>query len=359
MSSFAPGPIPMINNGSHGLLVRDEYTEHGTKCMRDENAEGCFLKPAVRQRLIDLYQDNVLAAQIEYGDAVGDLRLDLKMEKPEDAPILISLAFQGAESLLGTSLTKIFKKLVSAPLSQLDALDIMSGKRDEQSKFMGLVRSSDPSGLVKMGLAQGRSAALGSFGGGQTEETTASLDYLSSLADSSSAIAFAAQRTQPLANASDADLYVLAHAWSAAAGNTRAGFRTAIAEKLGRWNTSGASKVGRKKVDEPTQGNVKITRDTKLVWRASMDPEVPGELWLYKRDYNALASITQKTMDDPSADIGDFYARDATYVEWKLVEPEFTQEAIAANQAAWGKPYETEFRFNNHAQMMTPKGAAK
>lgn len=332
------GPIPEIEGGALGRkaipprVIANDHVEHGDRCESGGGAD-CFLTPPQRTRARNTYEGNVGAAQIQYGDAIEQLRAESANVPPEDVPIFVSLAIGALSTLAGTAVTKALAGK-SSPQEVFGS--ILTGVwAGESETAMDAVRAANPAWVIKEAIDAGKKAAVGTLKEQKDGET---IDYISKLVDAS-AMAFESLR-QVVFN-DDADLLRAMHSFSASMGHTKSQYYAAIKAKVSRWTSSGASRVGRRFSKDETKRNV--VRDTKLVlFRYPDDPEEPPRLMLYKRDYNKVwfqPDDMEKTRE-PLRDDLENEAYDANFVEWKPVEEEFVQEAIAKNRESWGTDYE-------------------
>lgn len=355
------GAIPEISGGEIGRgaiprgTIADDYVAHGGRCDAGGGVD-CFMTAAQRTRAKEVFVGNVLAAQIQYGDALDALRMDALDVKPEELPIFVSLTIDALATLAGGAISKAIGSIGKNPPP--DLWEILRGKdADERATILGAIQSANPSWLIKQGLDVGKKAATGTL---KEQRDGAALDYITELADAS-ALAFENVRRGVPAQASDTELAVAMHSWSSSMGHTKGQYYTALKAKVGRWVSSGASRVGRRFSTEkgPSGGDRFVVRDTKLVlYQYPDDPDEPPELVLFKRDYNKVwfqPHDMDSTREPLRPDLED-QAYDQSFVEWKPVETEFAQEAIAKNREAWGVDYEVRRRYDpTPSRYMKPK----
>ena len=326
--------------------ISDRYIQHGAVCDRDAHADGCFLNSGQRERLISSYQQKVLAAQQQYGTALAELRLDVLLEKDDESlPILVEMALDVIGHAASDAIRKAgaYLRKMSVPQA-LSIADIYDGVSGDQNVVMGLIHdaSGEAVWVVNAGVEQGKKYAK--------KGTTAILEpakrdnkpvlnYLDEMRDAS-AMVFERQREDPPGYATDAQLVVLNHSWSAAMGHTAGVYKQRLIEKLDRYKQSGASKVGRQRVTLPATSRSAaktVVRDTKLVMH-TYDDGRPSKLVLYKKDYKSIWFARDLNPREPVTNTAA--PIDDEFHEWQPVEPEFEDVAKVRNKEAWGVEFE-------------------
>ncbi len=351
---------------THGLDARsigDNYIQGQGHCTKSSRPD-CFLDEGTRSRLVSGYQARVTAAAGWYGDALTQLRVDQLISKDEEVGMVTSLIIDALGGLALKGITRAAKWLRSADASSVFNQEVGFAFDDGSSvvELLDKAKSANESHLnlaVKGAAEQGKravtkaAASAASTSDEFEHQKAVGLSYVDQLA-ANAAIAFQHQREDPPSVASDAELILLYHSWSVDMGHTVGMYKAELQAKLDRFKASPASKIGRTSRSlhhgsfdsldgdyEKIRGKALDThlRDTKLGMEHYTDGSAP-ELVYYKKDYrNPMDTVPDHLWKDRKLDL-DPAAEDNDFKPYKSVEKEFTEAAIAQNEAAWGVRYE-------------------
>lgn len=316
--------------------IGDRYIENREHC--GPGVDGCFLTDTQRTRLVGAYWSVVTGAQINYMAALTKIGIEQLIKKPEELPLLLTLALDviagQAIAALGFAVKAL--KAAGAPGIASDQLSWMmqlqNGSESAPSPLATMMGGINEPALGFVIKASVDEAKKRTKAAPPLEEKEATLGYISQL-EEASAFAFERQRLDPPGYASDADLIVLFHSFKAEMGHTTPRYKAALEEKIGRFLSSSTSRIGRHAArtqrDFDVQGNT--ARDTKVVWVDGTGSPVPV-LHYYKRDFKN--SQNEHTMGD--VEIEPLEPLDGRFKIDRPVENEFVDLAIANHRAAWG-----------------------
>lgn len=249
-SSPAVGKKPLTQGLSPGP-TGDTYIDHGAVCERDGGID-CFLTAAQRGRLISDLQMRILDASSHYVAAAEASRIDKLMERDEDIPLVLGIVFDIASSYfsaraigaLTTLKTKATGALGSDPYADLD---VDTKWRDRASSAVSKVTPAHMAASVGSSFGQAKAQVVAQakkeHNAPAADKRSAALSYLEQL-NTDAQLAFADLRKDLPANANDAELI----AWRTALEpkeHTVALYKTAIAEKLARFEASGVRSIAR------------------------------------------------------------------------------------------------------------------
>lgn len=346
----------------HGLTeewIGDAYIQGKGHCAQGGDSD-CFLAEGTRGRLIGAYQNRVNAAASGYGDALTELRVDEMISKDEDVDMVTALIIDALGGMALKSIIKAAKWLRGADASSVLTNEVGFAFEDGPSviEIMDKAKGADESNLnlaVKSATDQGKKAAtkaaLGAAKGDEFEhEKAVDLSYIDQLRNNA-ALAFQHQREDPPSMASDAELILLYHSWSATMGHNTGMYKAELQAKLDRFKTSPASRIGRTSLGShpvpgaPPEFNKAVkrwnadVRDTKLVMHIYDDGT--QDLFYYKKDYRPGTLLPEGVWKDPKLDLDD-NALDEEFKPFQLVEKEFMDAALSSNEAVWGVKYEVK-----------------
>lgn len=302
--------------------------------------DGCFLSAAQRTLLVDAYQKVVMQAQMQFTAALVELKLDKIMQKDDDAAGLGFILDVFASVALG-GISSVLTMIKGKPKTAIDGLESMlalqSGEEseDETSLHHFMEGSGAAIGwIVKSSVDFGKKSLKG---GKPATEKNVAINYIETLQNAST-IAWQHQVFDPPGFATDADLIVLFHAFKAENGHTEPLYKQAINEKIERYTSSLAARIGRNPArtqkDFDVQGNT--TRDTKVAWMAQPGGK-PPVLYYLKQD----APNHQSPHTLGNHDIEMLEPIDKTFVWAAPVEPEFADVALSRHRDIWGSEPET------------------
>jgi hypothetical protein len=372
--SSGQSDVPDVTRGNPGVQatpqqglteewIGDAYIQGKGHCAQGGDSD-CFLAEGTRDRLIGAYQNRVNIAASWYGDALTQLRVGEMISKDEDIDVITALVIDALGGVALKSIVKAAKWLRGANAASVFTHEVGFAFEEGPSVIERLdkAKGANESHLnlaVKSATDQGKKAAtkaaLGATQGDEFErEKAVSLSYLDQLTNNA-ALAFQHQREDPPSMASDAELILLYHSWSAAMGHNTGMYKAELQAKLDRFKTSPASKIGRTDrrhhhapiakdddVFDKTMDKMMDTRvrDTKLVMQYYADGNQP-ELFYYKKDYARPGLLPESVWKDPAFDLGDA-ALDEEFKPFQLVEKEFVDAAVSHNEAVWGVKHDVK-----------------
>ncbi len=342
-------------------LGRDHCKEH------PDDKTCALLTPDQRTELIALARGRLHEASSEYGDAITEVRVAELLKEPDDIPMLTDLVID-AISVFGGNLAKNAIKLIrSKPVATISSLGLGIGTGHEQ---LDLVKGADD-GLVSQAVTgvlsaskKGAKKIAAEDDGEFKRDQDAATAFLDSLRDLKRQIFDALPHVPPMLD--NPNLVLFYHAWSPTKRGA-ADLRTEIENKLTKFRSSPASKIGRRiakeHVEKPTGkggpfeqaekirkdiaskgiDDLDDIRDTKLVLH-HVDDESPPKLYYYRRDYLPMHRMNEVLGGPDALDPKTNLDRVATgdWTLYKEVEPEFAEAAMAANAQVWGVKYEAK-----------------
>ena len=360
---YAQGPRPDVS-GSRGIpgkgtltgkleptsaaAIGDPYIEGRSHCAAGTEG-GCFLTPEQRGLLVAAYQQEVLAAQQQYGQALSEIKLERLIKKDEELPMLLGLMLDVLGTQLLSGLTMAFKmlqagdeKTAAAGIEWLKQLQTTEHQepRDKPSirSFIQGVDETSVGFILKAGIDETKKSLKKPSPSNEKAQT---LNYIERLQETA-VIAWEHQRQDPPGYATDADMIVLYHSFKARMGHSTPRYKAALEEKIQRYLASPVSKIGRAKAYKGKDTNVTdvghggmTTRDTKVVWVVTKGNALP-QLYYYKLD----ASPNQNDHTMSNLDI-PMIANEGRFKINTPVEPEFIDTAISRHQEIWGSAPET------------------
>lgn len=346
-----PGKNTLVPSGKGGL-TGNAYIDGRGHCQTRPDAPGCTLTPSGRALLVDGYQKVVMQAQLQFGLALSDLRVDRLLTKDEDpAPLLGLFIDVMATAALG-AIGSVLGMLRSNPKAAAHGLGLgvsdfevsaggaLTGGGEVDSLTFGNFMDTSQDAIwwiVKSSVDVGKKALKG--GPVASDEKAMALGYIETL-QNASAIAWQRQVLDPPGYATDDDLAVMFHAFQANAGFTAPILKQKLSDKVDRYTASSAARIGRHQMrtqkDIELQGNT--VRDTKVAWVAS--PSGTPVLYYLKQD----AANSQSSNTLANQDVQMLQLHDASFVLDRPVEKEFVDVAIAKHRDVWGAAPETVSR---------------
>jgi hypothetical protein len=391
LSSAATLPIPAssgkaaptLSHGASARSIGNSYIAGEGVCQDGETSDRCFLRTDVRDRLFTGVVGRLGLMATMVSSAVNKLRVDELIKQPEDLDPLTSFLVDVATSYLGTLAGKAVKLLRGAPAKTLLAIGVGRVGIEDEDK----AKDAD-SGVVALAIKGAVSISKKGASALANEDTKAEHDvdkvvavnYLTTM-EEGTIEAIKNMDKEVFGNLDDANRILLyltldqlkASEVHAEIAGSLARYRASPASKIGRTQTSrhmektpegsdipGALKHQHAERKDKKIDNVNDLRDTKLVMvRTTSD--APPRLYYYKRDYDgAVAEMpggdsVMNTKSAKAQDQLDAVSKDDDFVQYKEVEPEFYDLAIANNMQAWGVPYATRIFTDEFAPLTKPK----
>lgn len=315
--------------------IGNAYIEGRGFCQERPDAKGCELKPDQFRLLVDAYQKRVTAAQLAFGDALGELRIDTILKPDEDAAPLLGMLVDVMASVALGGIGSAIASIKSTPAASTFGLGLDVQEVEDVLSVSNVLDGGKEAinWIVKASVDHGKKALKSTP---PSTEKNVTLDYIQSL-QNASAIAWEHQREDPPGYATHADLIVLFHAFSASNGFTTPMIKQALSSKIQRYLASSTARIGRHQMrteqDIKIQGNT--VRDTKVAWV----PDRSGVPVLYYLKQDAKNSQSPHTLSDHDVPMLELIDRD--FVRDRPVEPEFVEVAISRHKDIWGKDPET------------------
>lgn len=319
---------------ANAAAIGNAYIEGRGFCQVRPDARGCELSPDQFRLLVDAYQKRVTAAQIAFGDALGELRVDALLKPDEDAAPLLGMFIDVMASVALGGISSAISAIKSTPAASTFGLGLDLQEVDDVLSVSNVIDGAKDgiNWIVKASVEHGKKALKAPA---RSTEKDITLGYIQSL-QNASAIAWEHQREDPPGYATHADLIVLFHAFSASNGFTTPLIRQALASKIQRYLASSTARIGRHQMrteqDMKIQGNT--VRDTKVAWI----PDRSGVSVLY---YLKQDAPNDQGRNADMIELPLIAPLDRDFVRDRPVEPEFIEAAISRHRDIWGKDPET------------------
>lgn len=363
-------PAPKLSHGNSAASIGNSFIAGEGVCQDGEKSSRCFLPGETRNLLFMGVEARLVKMAGMVASACNQLRINELIKKPEELDPLTEMVIDLATTALGKFAGKMINKLRGDTAKTLISIGVgRIGVEDEDR-----VKEAD-NGTVELAIKgatsltkKGVSAVLKADDKADLEADKAeAMDYLLAIQDGASKTVSGISN-QVFGSLGDADRILLFLTLDQLQPSA---VYNEIAAGLGRYRASPASKIGRTTADRHMEKVPKGTsmmdgldkmneererkhvdhlddiRDTKLVMVTTDNEDAQPQLYYYKRDYDGgIAQMPggDAFMDPKSSkaqDVLDQRAKDDDFVQYKPVEPEFYDMAIANNQRAWGVPYET------------------
>lgn len=354
-------------NGGQNMAVPigNQFVDNGALCAQQGATGNCFLDPDQRDRLVDKFGERVLAAQIQYVAALGEMRVDELLRKdPEGGSIWVDLILEVIVAVTIPALGRAMSMLrtgaaqgvwnVAGNVSPLTAGRIATTLRSDAGK-------ASIDNFIKAAVTKGKTAAIGFVKDHSQakveahDKKQANVGFIDVLTHQSAGIYQDIRENAP-AGADDGMLAVLFQAFDWSMGHTKDEYKAQLQAKLARFEKSGVGDIGVTGRDSRGLGGEKVPSFAKTsatgvhelsaetrVFRV-MTPIGP-RMALYRRDYYEIPKTTyvsdtiggherpKSPLEIAEAEVENA-KRDYTFVRY--VPPEFESVAVAMHRSQWG-----------------------
>lgn len=368
LNTAAPVPgrttLPTLQLGQgpdQGVATGNSYADQGTACDATSGARrGCFLKPGQRGRIISEYQQRVLAAQMRYMDALGELRTDellKKTKEKEDWVFDLLVDVIGAVTI--SSVSSALKYIANS------GKETLSSVVENVDSAVGEIESEPlPEKGIEIGVNSSISAGKAALPKPSPDDNgkAASLDFIEIMKDSS-AVTYQNLRENLLAGISDAMLLVVWQAFDARFHSTSE-YKRQVSDKLKRFKDTGAERLGVKDPDIYNSEDADYTiigHEHQIETRAFWVQLPHGKrLALYRRAGDPAPQVgdyvypefqdVRKGLKPGEWTFGNVWTKEAveTYKKndlidhpfhfYKIVPKEFQEAVVKMHEATWHEP---------------------
>lgn len=356
----APQVEPQRTPGK-STQVGNSYVDHGPACAGLDGGSDCFLNDGQRNRLIQLYQGRVSAAQLAYTTALTDLRVDKLVEKDDDLSWVFELVIGLVSTHVTTALIKALGFLRDGKadniLWALKKADLQIDLQNPSAvtsiaTAVSNVTDGQITSVVKAAVDQGKSGAKGAakgVGSGK-DDRTEQVAYLDKIKDDS-AMVYQHLREDPPGYATDAALVAMFSGFDAMMGHTVGSYKAKLTEQVERYMKSfvrriGLQRRGGKPEDsaltriqhDPTNDENAALTEVKVCWVVHTRDHIPR--LAYKTTLMRRQTTGWAIGRSPTEVVPENRLEGHGTPRYHNIEPELHGAAIARHIEMWKMPPE-------------------